>query len=135
MNTTAPTSQCFLYHSVISEHEEARCVADIVKVARQFNGDNGITGLLVFDGMRFYQYLEGPQAPMLQLIERLRKDSRHTQFTPVWMAGLHEPRRFSGWAMGYAYADEGDPLGSLAALSGLQALERFQQLSGSLDLA
>lgn len=78
--TTPATSHrlCFLYHSVMADTQEASCVADIVKAARQFNASQGLSGLLVFDGMRFAQYLEGPADALQALIERLQQDTRHT---------------------------------------------------------
>lgn len=137
MTTPAATSHrlCFLYHSVMADTQEASCVADIVKAARQFNASQGLSGLLVFDGMRFVQYLEGPADALQALIERLQQDTRHTQFTTVWVAQLQGERRFAGWSMGYAYADEDDPLSALTALRGAEALDAFLAMTQSLDMA
>lgn len=127
--------QCFLYHSLLAEGQGADCVAAIVKAARQFNAEHALTGLLVFDGWRFGQYLEGP-APALQgLIQRLSRDSRHTAFTPVLQAELEGARRYPIWSMAYAYVDEGDPLAALAKLEGASALQYWQALDSALDKA
>ena len=135
MSTNASDCLCFLYHSVMAEPQEASCVAAIVKEARQFNASQGLSGLLVFDGMRFVQYLEGPADALQALIERLPQDPRHTQFTNVWVAQLQGKRRFADWSMGYAYADEDDPLTALTALSGAEALDAFLAMAESLDMA
>ena len=137
MTTPAASSHrlCFLYHSVLAQSQDASCVGTIVKAARQFNASQGLSGLLVFDGMRFFQYLEGPADALQALIERLQQDPRHTQFTTVWMAQLQGERRFPGWSMGYAYADEDDPLTALAAQNGAEALDAFLAMTELLDMA
>lgn len=61
-----PLYSRIVYSSQLAPSVPAECVADIVRTARQFNAAHGITGLLVFDGQRFCQYLEGPDAPIGQ---------------------------------------------------------------------
>ena len=124
---------CFLYHSMLAESADARCVAEIVKTARHFNSRAGLTGLLVFDGQRFCQYLEGPQAALTALVAKLQRDPRHTRFTPLLHAPLGGARRFQHWAMGYAYVDDGDPLSAIAALPGDEALQYLQALAFTID--
>lgn len=58
----------------------ARDLADIHGSARHFNALDGITGLLMFDGTRFLQILEGSEDAIDSLVERLRRDSRHSAF-------------------------------------------------------
>ena len=45
------------------------------------NGDlNGITGLLLFDGSRYLQIIEGAEEAIDNLVERLRLDPRYSAF-------------------------------------------------------
>ena len=127
--------QYFLYHSQLADGSGVDCVASIVKTARQFNEAHALTGLLVFDGLRFGQYLEGPAPALNSLIQRLSRDPRHTAFTPVLQAEVEGARRYPTWSMAYAYVDEGDPLATLASLEGVSALQYWQALDNALDKA
>ena len=53
---------------------------DIHRLAREQNALDGITGLLMFNGTHFLQIIEGSEAAIGDLVERLRKDPRHTGF-------------------------------------------------------
>ena len=127
--------QYFLYHSQLAEGSGVDCVASIVKVARQFNQASGLTGLLVFDGYRFCQYLEGPAPALNSLIQRLSRDPRHTAFMPLLQAELEGARRYQGWSMAYAYVDETDLLATMADLEGASALQYWQAMDSALDKA
>ncbi len=124
-----------MYHSLLSPDADVECVPAIVKGARQFNATHGICGVLVFDGQRFFQYMEGPSGVIADLIIRLSKDTRHTHFTPMLHAELEGDGLFQAWSMGYAYADEGDQLSELVALKGASALAYLRQMVRQLDMA
>ena len=135
---TASTSDlhCFLYRSHIAPDADIACVADIVKTARSFNKTQGITGILMFDGQRFCQYIEGPQPALQQLIDNIAKDPRHVDFTPLHQANCEPERRFSNWAMAYVLVDDEDePLQTLDGVSGSTAIEKLQTLIPMLDMA
>lgn len=51
---------------------------DIHRSARELNVLDGITGLLVFNGTHFLQIIEGAHNAIADLLERLRRDPRHT---------------------------------------------------------
>lgn len=63
--------QCFLYHSELDPAALVACVPDIIKEARRFNAEHQITGVLMFDGHRFAQYLEGMPEKVDLLIDKL----------------------------------------------------------------
>lgn len=71
---------------------------DILKSARDLNAIDGITGLLIFDGSRFLQWIEGPPQAIDDLIERLRRDPRHSAFE-IREEGGADDRLFGGWTM------------------------------------
>lgn len=101
-----------VYRSVLSPDANPACVADIIRVARAFNRSHEITGVLVFDGERFCQLLEGDAAAVEALGERIARDVRHHRFE-VLNRGLREgERRFPEWSMAYAL----DTGGALAPL-------------------
>lgn len=135
---TADTQElhCFLYRSQIAPDADIACVADIVKTARSFNKTQGITGILVFDGQRFCQYVEGPQPALQQLIDNIAKDPRHVDFTPLHQSSSESVRRFSNWAMAYVLVDDEDePLEALSVAQGATAIEKLQTLIPMLDIA
>jgi len=68
--------QC-LYISTAVEPSERR-VDDILEVARRKNVENGITGVLLFNGRNFMQLIEGLERDLRDLLGSLADDPRHT---------------------------------------------------------
>lgn len=70
----------------------------ILDTSRQNNRSNGLTGLLVYDGKRFLQYLEGDEHSVRSTIARIRSDERH--YALVILSEKETSRRqFSQWSM------------------------------------
>jgi hypothetical protein len=70
----------------------------IHRTARELNALDGITGLLVFNGTHFLQILEGAPDAIYELIERLRRDPRHSAIEIRDDAEIAE-RSFPDWSM------------------------------------
>ena len=110
LKTLTYTSRARLDHS-------DRDLREIHEAARHLNALDGITGLLLFDGVRYLQILEGSEEAIDHLAERLRMDPRHGSFE-VRDERFVERRSFSDWSMnlfrlnaGYAEARaDVDPL-------------------------
>ena len=68
--------------------------------SRAFNPSAGITGLLLFHEGTFLQCVEGPEAGVRCLAERIRRDRRHGAIT-ILESGLCASRAFPDSAMGY----------------------------------
>src|SRR5690242_5872482 len=66
--------------------------------AARFNGRQAITGLLLHDGGRFIQALEGVQPQVEALMTRIARDPRHDSIAYVERRAVPE-RQFGGWAM------------------------------------
>lgn len=66
--------------------------------ARHLNALDGISGLLVFDGARFLQIIEGSEEAIDNLVERLRHDPRHSAFE-IRDERLVNSRSFPDWSM------------------------------------
>jgi hypothetical protein len=71
---------------------------DIHQIARHLNALDGITGLLLFDGSRFLQIVEGAEGAIDNLVERLRMDPRHSAFE-VRDERFVDQRSFEDWSM------------------------------------
>jgi Sensors of blue-light using FAD len=70
----------------------------IHRTARELNALDGITGLLVFNGTHFLQIVEGSHAAIDDLLDRLRRDPRHTGLE-VRDERKIESRSFPDWSM------------------------------------
>lgn len=123
-----------LYTSELSDVAAARSVGEIVHRSRIHNASVGITGLLVFDGKRFCQLLEGDQDAVIVLCNRIEADLRHDRFRICHQGANEGPRRFSNWAMGYALDRGHDFIDSLLAVgNGAAMAEQLQKRSALLD--
>lgn len=86
------------YISSITPAYGAEIVTDILKASRRNNAAAGVTGVLVFDGRRFLQALEGETAEVNATYQRIKADPRHRAI--VLLSSNHvEERAFGGWAM------------------------------------
>lgn len=126
---------CMLYHSQLAPDAPVSCIPEIIKTARAFNAAHGVTGILVFDGQRFLQHLEGPKQILTDLIVRIARDPRHIDFTLQHHGESVGPRRFPTWSMAYADIDDGEPLAAGNQLTGQAAMTHFSELVPSLDIA
>lgn len=131
---SSPT-EAFLYTSRLASDAGIDCVADIVKTARAFNSENHITGVLIFDGERFCQYIEGPKASLDALIQRIAADSRHCEFNPQYRQNTGNRRLFANWSMAYAMVEDEEILQELSMLEGENAMGRLNEMLPLLDMA
>lgn len=71
----------------------------IVESARRNNPAHAITGLLVFGGGVFFQWLEGPRAQVTALMAAIRADGRHTNVVELSATEEMRERVFPNWDM------------------------------------
>lgn len=122
-----------LYVSTLAPDAPLSVIADIAKKSRPANQQLDVTGLLLFDGMRFGQQLEGKQRDVLAKLERIQQDPRHGNVEILHHGPLAE-RRFRRFSMGYTAVDEGDDLGQLEQLDGRAAMAAFMAMQARADL-
>jgi hypothetical protein len=122
-----------LYVSTLSPDSPVKVVSQIAAKARTANEAAGVTGLLVFDGMRFCQQIEGPRKAVLALTERIRHDARHVNVEILHHGPLAE-RRFRRFSLGYAAVDDVDVLAHIEDAGPEQAMAQFLALLPSVDL-
>ncbi|WP_145740767.1 MULTISPECIES: BLUF domain-containing protein [Variovorax] len=121
------------YCSMLTPDLPPATVGSIVTQARARNAQYGITGLLVFDGMRFCQHLEGPHGAVETLMRRIERDPRHTDIK-VFRRGPLAARRYSGFGVGLAESEGPDLMAGIRALQGEAALAHFLALRPSFDI-
>lgn len=130
-----PSSRLYeaLYVSTLAPDQPLSVVADIAGRARTRNASLGITGLLIFDGMRFCQQLEGPQKEVLKLTERIRNDPRHTGVEVLHHGPLAE-RRFRQFSLAFTSVEDTEALVQLEQFDGQAAMAAFEALRKGLEL-
>jgi len=122
-----------LYVSTLAPASPVKVVSQIAANARIANQASGITGLLIFDGMRFCQQIEGPKKAVLALIQRIAQDPRHVDVEILHHGPLAE-RRFRRFSLGYITVDDVDLLARIEDAGAEQAMAQFLALLPSLDL-
>ena len=75
-------------------------IEEMLKKARPFNSEQGITGCLLFHEGEFLQYLEGNQIRVLQLFDKIKNDPRHTDMELI-SHGERPERWFKDWEMAF----------------------------------
>ncbi|WP_311221947.1 MULTISPECIES: BLUF domain-containing protein [unclassified Acidovorax] len=131
MSSVSPLYE-ILYISTLSQGQPLSAVAHIAGHARWHNQQCGITGLLVFDGQRFGQQIEGPELEVRALLERIRSDPRH-----IYVEVLHDAplaaRRFQNFSLGFSTLEDDTALERLETLRGPAALRAFVDLPIELE--
>jgi len=120
--------------SLLATDQSTTVVGQIVTLARARNLRDGITGLLVFDGMRFCQHFEGPPLAVQALLARLAADRRHMELRVLYDGELKQ-RRYQRFEMGLAEVDDREDLADIDALDGYAALEYFIALRSRFDIS
>lgn len=123
-----------VYSSVLSPTADIRGIAEIIRAARNYNRDNGLTGVLVFDGERFCQHIEGSREAVLLLAGKIASDRRHRQFTILHQDFARTARRFGEWHMAYALDSRGDVMENLCKARGPEVVALLQQQITALVL-
>ena len=124
----------FAYHSTLADGYGASCVGAIIKVARAFNASHGITGVLLFDGERFCQYIEGEPATLDALVGRIRQDVRHKGMATLLQEPLAGGRRYPHWSMAYSNVDEDALIDQMIAGAPHDALALLKDRHWMLDI-
>jgi hypothetical protein len=90
--------KCVTYTSLAALDLDEEQLRSIHETALALNGVDGISGLLLFNGTHFLQWIEGPPAAIDDLLERLRVDARHSGFE-VRDERMADKRFFGDWSM------------------------------------
>lgn len=73
---------------------------ELLKRSRRNNEVSGVTGLLLYKGGNFMQFLEGTKEAVVDSMTRIKGDPRHRGV--IVLLQEHSPKRdFSEWSMGF----------------------------------
>jgi len=78
---------------------------DLLTKAREKNTRLGVTGMLLYHDGNFLQVLEGDEASVRPLFERINRDPRHQSVIKLIERPLAE-RQFGEWSMAFRTLDD-----------------------------
>ena len=78
---------------------------DLLKVSRENNAKNNITGVFIYSQGDIVQILEGDEKNVKELYEKIIDDKRHTNLR-LLIKGESKIRNFPDWFMGFKSLDE-----------------------------
>jgi hypothetical protein len=87
-----------VYMSRATKHLPPHELYNLCHQSANHNRDNSITGLLIYDGHRYMQLIEGERISVEGLMSRISSDSRHNHITYLTDSGVSN-RSFTGWAL------------------------------------
>jgi hypothetical protein len=90
-----------LYVSELADHCGQDDIRDILKTSRENNSKNSVTGMLISKDKYFLQYIEGPEAQIVELFDKIKNDERHRAIKVVNQGSIFD-RVFFNWEMGFA---------------------------------
>jgi hypothetical protein len=94
-----------IYVSIASDELRSEDLLDLLRVSRENNVRDDITGLLLYKERRFMQLLEGSETAVCATYARIARDSRHHDAT-VLLQGETDDRDFADWSMGFHAIDD-----------------------------
>ena len=77
---------------------------ELLRKARENNARDNITGMLLYKDGSFMQAMEGEEADVARLHDKILSDARHQNIITL-LRGEVEMRQFSEWSMAFADID------------------------------
>ncbi|GGF15139.1 BLUF domain-containing protein [Hymenobacter cavernae] len=99
---------------------------ELLTQARSFNAAHDITGVLLYHKQNFVQVIEGDEAVVRPLYERIRQDARHTGVMKLADKELAH-RSFGEWSMAFQPVDTS----AMNTLAGFAHPEQLAQHIGT----
>lgn len=90
--------EAVVYTSRVSKRIDPQALQALVSDAEAFNRAADVSGVLLFDGGRFLQYLEGPGEGVVQAYGRVRQAGLHTGIAEI-AKGVTGKRLFRHWPL------------------------------------
>ena len=87
----------------VSRAAEAMTQESLLSLLQQCLANNeasGVTGMLLYGNDTFLQVLEGEEAVLHTVVEKIEKDPRHSKIHILYRKAI-ENRQYSDWSMGF----------------------------------
>ena len=88
------------YISSATEPMSDQALLGLLKECRERNAGNGVTGMLLYGNGTYLQVLEGEDRTIDDLVERIRKDPRHSDMQILHRTQI-DRRQYPDWSMGF----------------------------------
>ena len=122
------------YLSYATEPLDRQQLEDLLRVSRDRNAQQDVTGMLLYVDLQFIQTLEGEERAVNATMERIRADPRHHS-VDVTLVDEIEGRSFVGWSMGFKILS-GEAVAALPGFTNyLEHRSESQREIGSLGRA
>lgn len=95
-----PSLRWLAYSSTATAPFDDLRLAQLLERSRTANQRQDVTGMLLHRKGRFIQFLEGPHDAVASVMERIGRDSRHTDIR-ILIDTATPARHFTEWTMGY----------------------------------
>jgi len=105
-----------VYQSVSVANMTAGELTRMVTAARKFNETQNISGVLIFDGEKFLQILEGEKSCIEEVYGKIKNDKRHKNVNTMWR-GKISTRTFGCWSLALLHADDKPLIDKIGNLS------------------
>jgi len=93
-----------IYLSAATKLLDAAGLEALLQVSRRNNARLGVTGMMLYHDGSFLQILEGPEAAVMGLYDRIARDSRHGGMIRMVSSAV-SARAFPEWQMGFLRLD------------------------------
>jgi methanogenic corrinoid protein MtbC1 len=108
MARNGPPFATLCYQSRTKRLPTSDDLAQLVIEARERNRQSGVTGMLIHEGDRFFQWLEGPGEALEGLWSSIKRDDRHSDIELLG-EGVTPIRLFSEWDLRFLHRPVDDP--------------------------
>lgn len=98
-----PPLSTIVYVSSAAPAQTEEALEELLFDARRFNQGVGVTGVLLYHGGDFFQYLEGPEDGVDQVYDRILGATRHRLIVRLFQGAIAQ-RQFPAWVMGFGNA-------------------------------
>jgi len=102
-------------------------ISGLIQQSRAANSTAGITGVLLFTGGCFLQFLEGPQPAVAETMRRIESDQRHRRLR-VLLRENATARRTPQWSMNLVESNTADELARMLLEANEVSAARATQL-------
>jgi hypothetical protein len=123
-----------VYVSRLANGADYTAYGTICRRARDHNKELELSGLLLFDGLRFCQWLHGSVDAVESMLAAIAKDPRHTAMAVLLKAKLPTGHFAAGWLDGFVDAEAMDDFEKLARSSTGQVLPALGSLMARCDV-